>query len=118
MKKGDKVTIRDQSYSQSIVNGKLIHNVKAGDNKQYVVIETGCRFPASDFQAHWPGTFNNTIIQGINSGKVIFIEERFLDPVSLKHKIMIDVVSNGCFKVGQYVDISDKLYQEIKNEQE
>jgi len=121
MKKGDKVTIRDNSWTKSAISGKLIHEILVyGDEKgkKYVIVETGCSFPAEKRQAQDCGSgssFNNTVIQAIDSGKVVFIEERFLELVPLKHKIMTDVeLDHGCFLFGNVVEISDRLYKEIK----
>jgi len=123
MKKGDIVTINDGSWTRSVVDGKLIkeHLNHGGEQgKKYTVIETGCSFPntggrgviGTDIHA----TFNNTVIQAIDSGKVVFIEERFLHPVPPKHKVMLDIKQDGGWMYGQVVEISDKLYQEIKRD--
>lgn len=113
MKKGDKVVIDDGSFSRTIRDNKLVHGPGGdrGDNRsQYIIIETGCSFPNTDSS----NSFNNTVIQAVDSGKVIFIEERFLRPVLPKHTIMIDVECKNCAVVGTWIEISDKLYKEIK----
>lgn len=116
MKKGDVVTICDGSWSRSVVDGKLIHENLAFAHeagKQYVVIETGCSFPGTGNS----NSFNNTVIQAIDSDKVVFIEERFLELVPPKHQVWINVtiacVGGIC---GEVVEISDKLYKEIERE--
>lgn len=113
MKKDDIVTIKDGSYTRSVVDGKLVSESLAyGDEKgkQYVVIEIDCRFPAERIQAR----FNNTVIQAIDSGKVVFIEERFLRPVLPTHTVMVDIVQEAaCWSFGKIVEVSDKLYREI-----
>lgn len=117
MKKGDIVTVKDGSYSRSIVDGKSIHEGRALYDIQYTVIEIGCKFPVVDsFQQRYEiiERFNNTVIQAIDSGKVVFIEERFLKLVPPKHMAIIDAERKNCCIVGTWVEISDKLYQEIK----
>ena len=119
MKKGDVVTIRDGSYTKSVVNGELIHEHLAIQSKQYKVVETGCSFPAKGNQAYdsdgYCGpSFNNTVIQAVDSGKVVFIEERFLRLAKPTHKVMIDVRQDGGWTYGQIVEISDELYKQIK----
>jgi len=121
MKKGDVVTINDGSYSRSVVNGKSIHEVGLRHpNEQYTIIETDCKFPVvNPFQSMYEPIprFNNTVIQAIDSGKIIFIEERFLELVPPKHKVMIDIVyHHGCMLCGMTVEISDELYRKIKDE--
>lgn len=122
MKKGDKVVINDGSFSKQVKNNELSHG-PGGDRyradrernyirKQYVVIETGCIFPNTGAR----NTFNNTIIWAIDSGKIVFIEERFLQLMPPKHKVIIDIAYNDCTMFGETVKISDKLYQEIKRE--
>lgn len=112
MKKGDIVIIAGYgSYTKSVVGGKLIHEALAyGRNlgKQYIVIETNCKFPAEKFQAdrtYTPASFNNTVIQAIDSGKVVFIEERFLrlkyKPVPVREVTMTEV----CKQFGENVKI-------------
>lgn len=123
MKKGNVVTIRDDSYTRSVVGGKLIYEHLAFSseaNKQYIIIETGCSFPAYGSQKMDGGgccrpSFNNTVIQAIDSGKVVFIEERFLKLVSLTHVVMTDIVFCSGYGVnGQTHEISDELYKQIK----
>lgn len=117
MKKGDIVTIRDNSWAQDIVNGRLIEeslNINPeGSDKQYVVIETGCMFPRHGTQKR---SFNDTVIQALDFGKVVFIEERFLREIKPKHKIMVDVRHVNCAISGEFVEVSDDCYQKIKRE--
>lgn len=121
MKQGDVVTVRDGSYSWSIINGKSIHEIGVWlPDEKFTVIEAGCKFPVIDpWQNRYEPVlrFNNTVIQAIDSGKVVFIEERFLKLVPPKHKVMLveKMVRNHAV-AGTFVEISDKLYQEIKRE--
>lgn len=122
MKKGNIVMIRDGSYTKSVVNGELVHEYLAycdERNAQYKIVETGCSFPAEGNQARSilgiPSTFNNTVIQAVGSGKVVFIEERFLELVLPKHKVMVDIIFHPGYGMGgQVVEISDELYRQIK----
>jgi len=121
MRKGDIVVIDTGSWSRTVENGGLTHG-PGGDKyincigyirKQYKVIETGCSFPATGSSR----SCNNTVIQAVDSGKVVFIEERFLSLVPPKHKIVVDVTVTRLGGIyGKVVEISDKLYKEIKNE--
>jgi hypothetical protein len=124
MKKGDVVVINDGSWSRVIKDNKLIHG-PGGDKyrvdrdhnyirKQYVIIETGCSFPNTGSS----NTFNNTVIQAIDSGKVVFIEERFLKLVPPPtHEVVVDIIFHSGYGIGgKIVEISDKLYEKIKNE--
>ncbi len=121
MKKGDVVIIDDGSYTKSVVNGKLVHEHLAFDaeaGRRYVVVEINCTFPAEGNQAleysFSLASFNNTVIQAIDSGKVVFIEERFLRLVESTHKVMIDIEQDGCAVSGMVREISDELYKQIK----
>lgn len=121
MKKGDIVTIKDGSWTRSVVEGKLIAESLAYGNekgKQYVVIETECKFPAERNQArnatYSPPSFNNTVVQALDSGKVVFIEERFLRQVRPTHTVMVDLIQITYSSIGgETVEISDELYREI-----
>ena len=114
MKKNDIVTINDGSFTRSVVNGKLIQeylNCGIEKGKQYVVVEVGCSFPNTG----GCNSFNNTTIQAIESGKIVFIEERFLELVGPTHMIMVDLTCYSGYGIGgETVEISDKLYKEIK----
>jgi len=120
MKKGDKVMINDGSWSRTIRNNELVDGpggdeytgTPIKDRKQYTVIETGCSFPNT---GSW-NSFNNTVIQAIDSGKVVFIEEHFLRPVPPTHKVVIDCAYGNCITYGEIVEISDELYKQIKRE--
>jgi hypothetical protein len=124
MKKGDVVTIDDGSFTRSVVDGKLIKeslNYGNEKGKQYVIIETGCSFPNTGSRG-FAGTsivttFNNTVIQAIDSGKVVFIEERFLKLVPPTHEVVVDIIFHPGYGIGgKIVEISDKLYKEIKRD--
>ena len=113
MKRGDIVTIMHESWStRSIINGKLINewtlccNTDKNQDNEYIVIETDCTFPntGSQLPVNKP-TCNNTVIQNIISGKVVFIEERFL---RLKHSaplIREVTMSEVCKQFGEEVKI-------------
>jgi len=113
LNKGDVVTIKDGSWTQSVVNEKLVCellNCGREKGKSYTVIETGCSFPLGYDQ---PEEYrNDTVIQAVDSNKVVFIHNRFLCRVLPKHKVMIDMTFYRAG--GDVVEISDKLYQEIK----
>ena len=112
MKKGDIVMVNDYSWAKEVVNGKL-KDVRIRDcaDKKYTIIEIDCKFPLHDGQRE--RYRSDTIIQAI-SGEVIFIHGTFLCSVPPTHKVMIDVVWNNCVTCGEVVEISDKLYKEIK----
>lgn len=115
MKKGDVVVIKDGSYSRSLIDRKLVHEVKHWRSEQFVIIEVNCKFPTIDeYQVMYQLTFNNTVIQAIDSDKVVFIEERFLRPVPPTHKVIVDVRQDGGWMYGQIIEISDELYKQIK----
>ena len=108
MKKGDKVKIRDFSYSQCVVGCKLQdYNGLFGDAKgEFVVVEVDCKFPQTVNQKYWypdGKEYNDTVLQSIQSGRVVFIEERFLVPA--QHTITID---------GKEITISHEFYQALK----
>lgn len=112
MKKGDIVTIKDSSWTRSVVDGKLVHellNHSFEYGKKYTVVETGCMFPNTGSRGHCfsrtPPTFNNTVIQAVNSGEVVFVEERFLE--STTHTLVID---------GESVELSHESYLNLKEQ--
>jgi len=114
MKRDDIVTIQDTSYSTSVVDEKLTYSGRRLRYKRCKVIEVGCTFPKT---SKWDGdNVNNTIIQVIETGQVVFIEERFLRPVPPTHKVMVDIRQDGGWMYGQVIEISDKLYKEIKRD--
>ena len=106
MKKGDKIVINDGSWSRTVRDNKLsggpggdrYTGIKDSDRKQYMIIETGCSFPNTGSR----NTFNNTVIQAVDSGKVVFIEERFLELVkSIREVTMTEV----CAPFGEDVKV-------------
>jgi len=116
MKKGDVVTIWDSSYSKVVTNHGLVsgysglHSVRG---KRGIIVELNCEFPNQhEYQARIH-SFNDTVVR-TDCGKTVFIEERFLKLVSPKHKIMIDMEQIGCVTPRAIIEISDKLYKEIK----
>ncbi len=112
MKAGDIVTITDGSYTQSVVNGKLVEeslNCDVVKGRHYTVIETGCSFPLNDY---WQpeGYRNDTVIQD-ESGKVVFIHNRFLRVVEPAHVWEHgDVFKNNAGLWVYLVDIVDGPY--------
>lgn len=114
MKKGDVVTIQDSSYSFAIVDGFLEHHPGEVQKECQVIIAVDCDLPA-DWGCHGGSLLqrNDTIVRGQISGKITFVQQRFCHSV---HKVMIDCVYGNCVMYGQIIEISDKLYQEIKRE--
>jgi len=121
MKKGDVVIINDGSYSRSVIGGKLIHEILGKQLQQYIVVEVGCKFPSIDrFQSMCENVsrFNNTVIQVVDSSKIVFIEERFLRLIPPKHKVIIDMICHPGYGVGgKVIEISDELYKKIIEQQ-
>ena len=117
MKKGDVVTVNDYSWAKEVVNGKL-KNVRIKDctTRKYTIVENNCDFPLHDDQSRIYRS--DTVIQAIDGGEVIFIHGTFLRPVPPKHKIIIDVENAhpGHLMCGKFIEISDKLYEEIKRD--
>jgi len=106
MKKGDIVTITDGSYTRSVVNGKLCHellNCGVEQDKHYVVIEIRCSFPLkSDCFCPQPNRYrNDTVIQAVDSGKVMFIHGRFLKLLRIREVTMAEI----CAQFGGNVKI-------------
>ena len=101
MKAGDLVTIRDYSYSKEVKDGELQQVVYS--HQQFIVVETDCKFPNPHQYQLGDRHFNNTVIQAVDSDKVVFIEERFLRPTT--HKITID---------GKTIEISQESYKALK----
>ena len=105
MKKGDKVKIRDFLYSRCVVGHTLqTYGVHFDDAKgEFVVVEMGCKFPTTHLHQDWYKTYNDTVLQSVQTGRVVFVEERFLVPV--QHTILID---------GKEITISHESYQAFK----
>lgn len=107
MKKGDVVTITDGSYTKSVVAGKLVGeslNYRDEKGKHYIVIETECSFPLELGFSRQPDDYrNDTVIQAVKSGKVVFIHRRFLCPAikPIREVTMAEV----CTQFGQEVKI-------------
>jgi hypothetical protein len=106
MKKGDIVTVRDSSYSKVIVRDRL-EDAYDGPNsirqKRGVVIEVNCKFPDPDkYQAQYVNTYNNTVIKIFETGKIAFIEERFLDLIKPTREVTMAEV---CAQFGENVKI-------------
>ena len=106
MKKGDIVTVNDFSWCVQI--NECERNCK----KQYVVVDIGCYFSLNDGQ---PRIYrNDTVIQAKDGNDVILIYEAFLKPILPTHKVMVDIRQDNGWMYGEVVEISDKLYKEIK----
>lgn len=114
MKKGDVVMIGDTSYSRVVGNRNLEEHNKHLKYRKCVILELDCVFPKT---SPWGGgNYNDTIVQFCETGQIMFIEERFLKLVLPTHKVMIDVEQISYAICGNIVEISDKLYQEIKRD--
>lgn len=108
MKKGDVVTVNDFSWCTQI-------NERTRDcKKQYTIIEIGCVFPLQDDQRNCYRS--DTVIQSLAGSEVVFIHNRFLKLVAPKHIIVIDAERCGSSILGKVIEISDKLYKEIKRD--
>lgn len=105
IKKGDVVKIKDFSYSRTVENGKLVRPNSSTYGK-FVVVEINCNFPHTKNDP-WraPADFNNTVIQATNSGEVIFIQDKYLQPA--KHKITVD---------DKTVEISHESFEAFKKQ--
>ena len=111
MKKGDIVTIKDDSYTRSVINGELVHESLSDEGgKRYIVAETGCKFPLTE---EWQSSNfrNNTVIQAFSSdnqvlsrGKVVFIHAGFLQVISFE-SIREVTMAEVCAEFGQDVKI-------------
>lgn len=116
MKKGDVVIIKDSSYSKVVTNYGLESGYGDGGvcnirKKQGTIIEVGCKFPNLHYYQTQIHTCNDTVIV-LDSGEVVFIEERFLKLAT--HKVMVDIRQDGGWMYGQIIKISDELYKQIK----
>ena len=116
MKKGDVVTVDDSSYSFTIVNGYLEHHPGGVQEENQIVIATNCDLPTDDGYGYSGSRHNDTIVRGQTSGKIAFVQQRFCHLVSPKHKVMVDIRQDSGWMYGQIVEISDKLYKEIKRD--
>jgi hypothetical protein len=109
MKKGDRVRIKDFSYARCVVGLSLhVYSPTFDDDArgEFVVIEVGCKFPkvSSTQGSVFGSSYNNTVLQSVQSGQVVFIEERFLVPA--QHTIVID---------GKEITISHESYRALKD---
>lgn len=112
MKRDDIVTVNDFSWFSTL--GTNTYDYVKDCNKRYKILDTECYFPLEGSQSE--KYRNDTTIQAIYGGEVLVIHGAFLRPVPPTHKVMINVTtSGGCFMYGEIVEISDKLYQEIKH---
>ncbi|KKM95467.1 hypothetical protein LCGC14_1187970 [marine sediment metagenome] len=109
MKKGDTVVIIDGSFTRSVVDGELIKeylNCGVEKDLHYMVIEINCRFPKTSKYSFYTN-YNNTVIQAVDSGKVVFIEACFLRVQPPEHHITV-----GDFSLV----LSDEEYAELKEQ--
>lgn len=109
MKKGDVVVAYDLSWAQAVKNGKLVSpsrdvHCRVGRGAPAVIVETGCRFPLTDCSQP-DDEYNDTVIQVINTGEVIFTQLEFLQPA--KRKITVD---------GKTVEISHESFEAFKKQ--
>ena len=107
IKRGDVVVITDGSYTESVIDGALRHeslNHGANKNRPYKVVETDCSFPIHDI---WqPNNYqNDTVIQDVQSGKVVFIHHRLL--ALTECEIIID---------GKAVKVSSEICLRLRRE--
>ena len=110
MKRNDIVTVND--FSWFAVLGADTHGYVKDCTKHYKVLDVGCHFPLTHGQ--FEKYRSDTTIQAIKSGEVLVIHGAFLKPVPPKHKIIIDIKFG--IGSGNVVEISDKLYKEIKRD--
>lgn len=107
MKKGDVVIIDDWSYSKIVVNGKFVspplrlRSCGGWIDGRCVVVEVNCTLPITN--TYGLPEYNDTIIQMLNTNEVIFIEQRFLKPIT--HTLTID---------GKTVKLSHESYENLK----
>ena len=118
MKKGDRIIIKDSSYSKVVTNHGLESSYGDGKicdirKKQGIIVETSCSFPDRHEYQTQIHTYNDTVVV-LDSGEIVFIEERFLSPMLPTHKVMVDIRQDGGWMYGQIVEISDELYKQIK----
>lgn len=102
IKKGDKVKIQDLSYSRTVRDNELKRPKEGLRGEFAIVVETGCKFPNT---GSFFGEFNNTIIQVIDTGGVIFICDNQLGPAT--RTIEFD---------GKKIELSEKSYNNFKKQ--
>ena len=115
MKKGDVVKIDDSSYSLTMVGDHLEHHPGEVQKEHWIVIAVNCSLPAETDQ-YSMNQRNNAIVQSRTSGKIAFVQQRFCHLVLPKHKVMIDIEQISYAICGNVIEISDKLYKEIKRD--
>ena len=95
MKKGDIVKADDGSWTLQIDKNKLVDaNGCTLKTEYHTVLAVNCKLPTQNRMNFANAGTNDTIIQGIDSGKVTFIQERLL---SQKHRC------NTCPKCNQKI---------------
>jgi hypothetical protein len=105
IKAGQKVRIKDLSYSKVFVDGRFESTESSLLSHEYVVIMTDCVFPNAHYYQRLRCQFNNTMIQSCTDDKIVFIEARFLKPAA--HTIVID---------GKSIELSDKSFTNLKRQ--
>jgi len=112
MKRNDIVTANDFSWF-AILGAKTAGYIR-DCTRYYRVLDIGCYFPLILGQ---PEKYrSDTTIQAVDSDEVLVIHGGFLRSVPPKHKVMLDIRQDGGWMYGQVVEISDKLYKEIKRD--
>ena len=90
MKQGTEVRINDGSWSLAI-NGTSLEHVSGSSlvNERYIVLAGDCKLPA-DRGCSGNETLNNTIVIGIDSGRVVFTQATFLSAVKDDNIVVIN----------------------------
>jgi hypothetical protein len=81
MKVGDRVTIKDHSWSRTFTRMEgLIHKSLSGGKRdtRYTVVEMGCTFPLGSVQ---PAKYRNDTVIQADDGMVVLIHSGFLELV-------------------------------------
>ena len=81
---GDAIKIRDGSFVKTLNSDGTVTNLSYNtrNNELYVIVATGMVNLPTDNDNHWKGITNDTIIKGVDSGRIIFIRG---DQLSFPH---------------------------------
>jgi hypothetical protein len=73
---GDAIKIRDGSFVKTLNSDGTVTNLSYNtrNNELYVIVATGMVNLPTDNDNHWKGITNDTIIKGVDSGRIIFIQ--------------------------------------------